>query len=152
MKKIEGFISDKIIKDKYVIVETYIGKVGFAYSTYMDSEPKIYLRNMPSFEDVYEYFMSHRSCLLKINKRHDICFSLLFYPYFDKLYEKIKNDISNIPRNRLRFLAKYLLNTLADPIHYKIATQEDMEECYRVYYIENDVYNKSKELLKLIGS
>ncbi|MDR3293370.1 MAG: hypothetical protein LBT20_04615 [Clostridiales bacterium] len=153
MEKIEGFISDKEIKDDgYIVLKIILGKLGYAYSvSYMDAEPKIYLKSMPSFEDVYSYFMSCRAWLLKINKLQDICLSLLFDPYFNELYERLKSDIDNIHPNRLRFLRKQLLEYLANPINHKRHTYGDAEYSDTKIYLENDMYNRSNEVLKIIA-
>ncbi|MFA7032491.1 MAG: hypothetical protein WC201_02910 [Bacilli bacterium] len=149
MKKIDGFISDKDIDGNYLIFETY-GKLGFAYSvSYMDSDPKVYLKKMPTFNEVYAYFMSCKTHFLKINKSQDICLSLFYNPYFEEFYLRLKNDIKNISNNRLKFLKKYLLSDFADPIQYRGIIEMNVEE--KEYYITHDIFNKSKELLQLIN-
>ncbi|MBU1093241.1 MAG: hypothetical protein KKH01_02130 [Firmicutes bacterium] len=48
MKKIEG---------GFIILETF-GLLGFLYSTYRDSSPKLYLNELPAFEIIYRTFMN----------------------------------------------------------------------------------------------
>jgi hypothetical protein len=137
--------------DKMLCFETF-GKLGFAYSTYRDSVPKVYLYELPAFNAVYQYFMSCRSCLLNLNKNQDICLSLFYNPYFDEFYTKLKTDVGmeKVSNNRLKFLKRYLLTYLADLIQNKIAM--NYETGAKEHYIKHDIFNRSSELLKLINS
>ena len=92
--------------------------------------------------------MSCHSFLLKMNERQDICLSLFYNPYFEEFYNRFKNDVQNIPNNRLRFLKRYLLLELSDDNKYGGVIEKDMRD--RDYFIEHDIYNKCKEMLSLI--
>ena len=158
MKKIEGIITYEDIKGDYIVLEPY-GKLASLYSVYDakggDITAKLYLRAMPSFDDVYNCFMSCSAWFLKMNKTQDICLSLFYNPFFTEFYERIKTDVNGIPKSRLNFLKNNMLNYLADEMQYKIIVEE-MKSLYpspwfRNYYIEKDIYNKSKELLELLS-
>lgn len=144
---IDGYISDKHENKKDIIYDTY-GKLGFAYSTFRDSNPKVYLKSLPSFESIYNYFMSCRICFLKLNKQQDLCLSLFYNPYFDAFYNRLKKDIKNIVENRKTFLKKYLLSYLADPNYYKAIIDFNMDS--KDYYLTHAVYERSNELLLLL--
>lgn len=151
---IEGFFSDKQIDNGYIKLDTCL-KVGLAYISAENfilgnDGGYLYLKKIPDFDDVYNYFMSCRSCFLKLNKKQDICLSLLYNPYFEEFYLKLKTDRANIPHNRLNFLKKYLFNDLADPILNKVIMDHNMTP--KEYLIEHDTFNKSNEILKLFNS
>ena len=142
MNVIDGFISDKVIEGEYIVLTTY-SKLGFAYSiSYRDAVSQVFLKKLPSFMEVYNYFMSCKSQLLKINKSQDICLSLFYNPYFSEFYSKLKTDIGNISKNRLKAIRRLLLAYLADPIQYKNIVNFDMadKEHYIKYNIPFDNY------------
>lgn len=150
MKDIDGFIADTEIAGEYIVLDLY-GKLGFSYSvSYIDSNPKLYLKSMPSFDEVYANFMSHKICFLKINLQQDMCLSLFYNPYFEEFYDRVKTDIMKISKNRLKFLRKYLLAYLADPIQFKAKMYYNTPE--KKYFIEHNIYDKSKELIDLINN
>lgn len=62
------------------------------------------MHSLPSFDEVYSSFMELKVPLLKYNKEQDICFTLLFNPYFQKLHEKFLIDQSLIKKNRKRYM------------------------------------------------
>ena len=144
---IEGKITDKDFYDYKIELSTY-GKLGFAYSTYMDSNPKLYLKNLPDFEEIVNYFLSTSVPFLKLDKKQDICLSLFYNPYFTEFYEMIKKNSIKISRGRKRFLIKHLLSYLADPLQYQgiIAYCDDERE----HYIKYDIFNRSKELIDIL--
>lgn len=153
MKKIEGFITDKKVEDYYIVFNTP-GQLGFWYSSDIHSgtNVKTYLKELPPFGDVYNYFMSCRFWGLKFNKQQDICLSLFYDPYFIEFYERLKIDAMNISKNRKRFLMKFLLKylaTLNHHLHIFDVAGEGIEQM-KTLYIEKDMYNKSKELLELL--
>lgn len=149
LDSIDGFISDKKIKGNYLVYDTY-GKIGFAYSvSYMDAEPKVYLKNLPNFENIYQYFLSCNSLFLKLNEKQDICLSLFYKPYFEEFYEKIKVDFKNISKNRRYVLKKFLLADLANPFFYKLILKKVTKDCE--YYLQHDIFKKSNELLQILN-
>lgn len=161
MKQIEGFISDQINNDEigeYVVYRTY-RKMMTKYSHYDEldpktyKEPQLYIKEVPSFDETYEMFMSYNSLNLTKNRAQDICLSLFYNPYFEEIYDKIRKNYKNIPKNKLRYLAKKLFECLADPVQYRIIVEINIfDKPTKNYYIEKDIFNKSNELLKLINT
>lgn len=98
--------------------------------------------------------MKYKIGLLKMNKTQDICLSLFYNPFFTEFYEKIKANVNGISTNRLNFLKNNMLKYLADDTQYEIIVKRNMKfisPWLRNYYIEKDIYNKSKELLELMS-
>jgi hypothetical protein len=150
---IEGFFSDKIIENDLMKYNTCL-RIGLAYVSadnfvLGNGDVYLYLKKLPSFDEVYNYFMSCKVFALKLNKQQDMCLSLLYNPYFEEFYNKLIIDIEELPNNRLKFLKKYLLTDLADSIQNKIIMDYNMSA--KEYYIKHDIFNKSNELLKLIS-
>lgn len=161
MKEIAGIISDQIDENnsrEYIVFHTY-RKMMTKYSHYdeFDSktykEPQLYIKELPSFDETYELFLSYNSFNLTKNIAQDICLSLFFNPYFEEIYDKIRKNYKSIPKDRLRCLTKNLFECLADPAQYQIIVEFNVfDKTPRNYYAEKDIFNKSKELLKLINS
>ncbi|MDD4125232.1 MAG: hypothetical protein PHW77_05875 [Eubacteriales bacterium] len=151
---LEGFFSDKHIDNGFIKLDTCL-KIGLAYISAENfvlgnADVYLYIKEMPDFEDVYNYFMTCKTKCLKLNKKQDICLSLLYNPYFDKFYYKLKDEMNNLSNSRLKFLKKYLIADLADPIINKSIIDYDMTP--NEYLVKHDIFNRSNELLKLISS
>jgi hypothetical protein len=152
VKKINGFITDKKISGDYVIFDVF-DYLGFWYSSDVQNgaDVKLYLERLPSFDDVYLCFMKYRFWGLKFNKKQDICLSLLYNPYFTEFYERVKKDAYFIPKNRKRFIKRFLLKYLADPNYLKSAVENNMvDESVKNYFIDKDIFSKSRELSELL--
>lgn len=145
---IEGVITDLVPKGEYNIeLETY-GTLGFAYASYMDSSPKLYLKTLPSFNECINYFLSASAPFLKINKRQDICLSLFYNPYFNELYTIVKKQGRQFPKGRKKFLIKYLLSYLADPIWLKLTFVDEIRE----HFLKYNSFNRSQEMIDILKS
>lgn len=145
---IEGVITDLVPKGEYNIeLETY-GTLGFAYASYMDSSPKLYLKTLPSFNECINYFLNASAPFLKINKRQDICLSLFYNPYFNELYTIVKEQGRQFPKGRKKFLIKYLLSYLADPIWLKLTFVDEIRE----HFLKYNSFNRSQEMIDILKS
>ena len=145
---IEGVITDLVPKGEYNIeLETY-GTLGFAYASYMDSSPKLYLKTLPSFNECINYFLSASAPFLKINKKQDICLSLFYNPYFNELYTIVKEQGRQFPKGRKKFLIKYLLSYLADPIWLKLTFVDEIRE----HFLKYNSFNRSQEMIDILKS
>ena len=145
---IEGVITDVVPKGKYNIeLETY-GILGFAYASYMDSSPKLYLKTLPSFNECINYFLNASAPFLKINKKQDICLSLFYNPYFNEFYTTVKKYGSQFRKGRKKFLIKYLLSYLADPIWFKIYCIDEIRE----HFLKYNSFNRSQEMIDILKS
>ena len=145
---IEGVITDLVPKGEYNIeLETY-GILGFAYASYMDSSPKLYLKTLPSFNECINYFLSASAPFLKINKKQDICLSLFYNPYFNELYTIVKEQGRQFPKGRKKFLIKYLLSYLADPIWLKLTFVDEIRE----HFLKYNSFNRSQEMIDILKS
>lgn len=143
---IEGVITDLVPKGKYDIeLETY-GILGFVYASYMDSSPKLYLKTLPSFNECVDYFLHASAPFLKINKRQDICLSLFYNPYFNELYTIVKEQGRQFPKGRKKFLIKYLLSYLADPIWLKLTFVDEIRE----HFLKYNSFNRSQEMIEIL--
>lgn len=151
IKKINGKITDKIMTDDYLSFEC-MAQIGFNYSSDVRSGTNVrtYIKAMPTFSEVYDCFMNSKIILNLRNKQVDICLSLFYDPYFYEICSKIKAD-KNISTKKAKYLIKHLLTYLANPYHYKAIVDEGLcGEQIREFYIKNDFYNKSKELIALL--
>lgn len=151
MKDISGFISDKKVEGDFIIFDTF-GSLGFSYSTYRDSNPRVYLDKLPDFEVIYKCFMSFKTPMLKMNRIQDICLSLFYNPYFSEFYHRIKLESNVIPFHRKRFLKKYLLKYLADSTTKQIIVDQNIvtDQKNRELYINQNMYIRSRELIQLL--
>ena len=115
-----------------------------------NSNVYLFVKDLPSFNTVYDYFLSCKVPFLKINKQQDICLSLFYDPYFNEFYKEIIKDSKSIPEHRKNFLIKYLLSSLSDPIQYQIINQYcDVE---KKHFLKYDLFNRSKELMQILQS
>ncbi|MDE7105618.1 MAG: hypothetical protein K2O22_00455, partial [Anaeroplasmataceae bacterium] len=75
-----------------------------------------------------------------------------FYrPYFNEFYEKIKACSNQMRIAKKKYLIKHMLKYLSDDIHYEIIVNRNLiNNDLRDYYVEKDIYAKSKELLELL--
>lgn len=149
---INGIITDYNVPKGYECFDT-IPTIGMHYSSDIrnGTDVKTCVESMPEFEEVYKLFLDCKIFPIFRNKKLDICLSLFYKPFFDEFYEKFKQDYRNISASKKKFLAKYLLTYLSSEVHYKIIVEESfLGKEKRDYYIEKDIYVKSKELLKLI--
>lgn len=145
---IKGVITDLVPKGEYNIeLETY-GTLGFAYASYMDSSPKLYLKTLPSFNECINYFLNASAPFLKINKKQDICLSLFYNPYFNEFYTTVKKYGSQFPKGRKKFLIKYLLSYLADPTLLVPPCSEEIIEHFSKY----NSFNRSQEMIDILKS
>ena len=55
-----------------------IVQVGFLYQNTVESNVRLYMHSLPSFDEVYSRFMEFKVPFLKYNKEQDICLTLLF--------------------------------------------------------------------------
>lgn len=153
MKKLDGFITDQTINNKDYSVFITPADIGFLYSSDIrgGKEVKTYVNNLPSFEEIYDCFLSCKNTILKKNRLQDICLSLFFHPYFTEFYVRIKRDADFLPHNKKIILNKYLLDDLSNVYHYKGIMEYDVGGLkLKQWYIENDIFNKSNELKSLL--
>lgn len=152
MKKIEGIFSNKNllgykqflvypkIGEKYMSAEEFVKGIGELY---------LYIKEVPSFETVYNKFMEQKIPCLGISKEQDICLSLFYDPYFDNFYKKVEQFHAEIANNRKKFLIKHFLCFLADESTLKMFSEADSRE--KENYFQKDMFNKSKQLLNLLS-
>lgn len=153
MKKINGFFSDKIIEDGYMNFNS-LASIGFFYSSDIrnGTNVRVYLKELPKFDVLYDFFLSSNKNIFFRNKNLDICLSLFYDPYFLEFYNRLKSDIelNIISLKNLKYIKKYMLDYLANPYHFHSIVEENLcGDDLRNYYKEKDLFNKSKELLNL---
>lgn len=147
--KIEGIFSDEVLSGYPICLDTY-GYLGFKHASYIDEDIKLFLKEMPDFEMVFSVFMNKPIKLFN-NKILDICLSLFYNPYFDEFYDRVKQRFFQISFAKKKYLIKNMLKYLSDDFQYEgIVKRNLIDESLRDYYIEKDIYAKSKELLSLI--
>lgn len=134
------FLAFPKLGERYMPAEKFIKGIG---------ELWLYIKEVPSFETVYNKFMNQIIPCLGINKQQDICLSLFYDPYFDDFYKKVEQFHTEIANNRKRFLKKYFLNFLADETTFKIFLEVDSKD--KENYFQKDMFNKSKQLLNLLS-
>ena len=122
------------------------------YASNIKGQVKLCLKELPKFDDVYELFITTKCPIFRENDQLNICLSLFYNPYFDEFYKKVKNEIMNIPKKQLKYLKNNFLDILAGKIYYNIVFKNDIlkSDPIRDYFIEKDIFNKSRELLVLI--
>lgn len=148
--KIEGIFTSEVISNYSICVDTY-GYLGLKYASYRDENINLLLKEMPNFEMVFSTFINESIMLFRSNMNLDICLSLFYKPYFDDFYHKIKQCFNHISRLKKKYLKKNMLSYLADDMQYEIIVNRNLiDERLRDYYIEKNIYSKSKELLELI--
>lgn len=108
----------------------------------------LYVRKVPPFEVIYNYFMSFTA--LKSKKQQDICVSLFYDPYFNEFYETLKKNCAIISKNRKIFLLKNFLLWITAPSTY-VLFDKFMDNDAKEYYFKNNIFNKSKELVSLLN-
>lgn len=149
---INGIITDDHAPTGYVCFDT-IPTIGIFYCSDVQngSRVKTYIKDLPEFEEVYRHFINCKIVPFYRNKQLDICLSLFYKPYFDNFYYKIKKSFNKISYIKKEYLKKYMLNYLADDMRYEaIVNRKLIDESLKAYYIEKNIYSRSKELLKLI--
>lgn len=153
MKTIDGFITDEeIINGDYYVFETP-AEIALLYCSDIrcGTEVRTYIRNLPSFDEVYECFINCKRVFIKKNRIRDICLSLFFQPYFSEFYDRVKSDKNILSKYQKKLLKKYLLNHFASEIHCKAIMDFDfVRKELKQWYIEKDIYKKSIELLALL--
>lgn len=148
--KIKGIFSSELLSDYAICLDTY-GQLGLKYASYKDENIKLFLKEMPNFEMVFNVFMNESIIAFKSNKILDICLSLFYKPFFDDFYNKVKQHSIQIAVAKKKYLIRNMLKYLADDMHYEIIVSRNLiDNSLRDYYIEKDIYIKSNELLKLI--
>lgn len=152
--KIDGFFAEQNPGNDFCKLSVF-PKVGAAYISAENAvlgigDLYLFVKEMPLFEEVYQYFMSCSAMFLKLNKKQDICLSLFYDPYFEQFYHKLKADIKAIRNNRKKFLMKYFLTYLAAPSTY-MAYNNYYAEDDKNHYMSNNMFNRSKELIALFN-
>lgn len=151
--KIEGtFSNENIFGYKRFLVYPKIGERYMAAEKFVKGigELYLYIKEVPSFETVYNKFMSQKIPCLGISKQQDICLSLFYDPYFDNFYKKVEQFYGGIANNRKKFLMKYFLTFLADEATLKMFLETDSKD--KENYFRKDMFNKSKQLLNLLSN
>jgi len=162
MKKFEGFISDQVDEsksDEYLVFHTF-GSMEIKYSHYNEFDektyknPQLYMRVLPSFEEVYESFVSLSKFPFVHGKAKDVCLSLLYNPYFEEFYDKMKKEFRNLSWYQKKLLENHMLKYLADRVQYGMIVELNANffPSTREYYVKKDIYNKSRELLSIFKS
>lgn len=154
--KIEGIFSSDTLNEYPICLDTY-GYLGLKYTKNLmeddDKDMYLFLKKLPSFEEVFSTFMNESVKIFRNNKNLDICLSLFYDPYFDDFYNKIKQCYFQIGARKKKYLIKNMLKYLADDIYYKIiVVMNAYGDMLSNYYIKKDIYAKSKELLRLIDN
>ncbi len=153
--EIEGKFSSKMLSQYPIRIETY-GILGLKNADFNigcgEADMFLFLKEMPSFETVFNIFLETPFLFLKFNKRLDICLSLFYKPYFSEFYDKIKNCYEKLSFLKKKYLIKYMLEYFANDIYYNVIVTNDSlsDKAERAYYIEKNIWLKSKELLTLI--
>ena len=152
--KIEGIFSSDTLNEYPICLDTY-GYLGLKYTKNLmeddDKDMYLFLKKLPSFEEVFNIFMNESVKIFRSNKNLDICLSLFYNPYFNEFYNKIKQCYFQIGARKKKYLIKNMLKYLADDIYYKIiVVMNAYGDRLSNYYIKKDIYAKSKELLSLI--
>lgn len=150
---INGFITDKALKEKDYEVFMTPGEIGFFYSSDVRNgfEVRTYIKDLPSFEQVFDYFLSCKKTILKRNMMQDVCLSLFFHPYFSEFYEKIKANYKALSNDRKKTIKKYLLSDLSNEEHYIGIMNYDVGgPMLKQWYCDKDVFKKSKELVEIL--
>lgn len=151
--KIKGtFSSENLFEFKQFLVYPKIGERYMSAEKFIKGTGELYLyiKEVPSFEKVYNTFMRQRTPFCGFNKQQDICLSLFFDPYFDEFYEKIGQVYGEIGINRKKYLIKHFLSFLSDEVTLKIFLFVDSK--YKEHYLKKDMFNKSKKLLNLLSN
>lgn len=152
--KIEGVFSSESLH-KYPVVLEPLASVSITYGNILDDETKLRLSTMPCFDEVMQCFIAARTPVAIKSLQLDICLSLFYNPYFSEFYEYIKADgsIKSIfGARKIKYMISRMLNYLSDDIYYEmIVTRNGIDDKTRDYYIKNDIWQKSKELLKLLS-
>lgn len=154
--KIEGIFSSDTLNEYPICLDTY-GYLGLKYTKNLieddDKDMYLFLKKLPSFEEVFNIFMNESVKIFRSNKNLDICLSLFYNPYFNEFYNKIKQCYFQIGARKKKYLIKNMLKYLADDIYYKIiVVMNAYGDRLSNYYIKKDIYAKSKELLRLIDN
>lgn len=154
--KIEGIFSSDTLNEYPICLDTY-GYLGVKYTKNLmeddDKDMYLFLKKLPSFEEVFSTFMNESVKIFRSNKNLDICLSLFYDPYFNEFYNKIKQCYFQIGTRTKKYLINNMLKYLADDIHYNdIVVMNWCGDRLRNYYIKKDIYAKSKELLRLIDN
>ena len=149
---IDGVITDTKPVGEFIQLNI-CPKIGLKYISaknfVIGSNVFLFIKEIPPFDAVYEYFLSCSAPLLKMNKKQDICLTLFYDPYFNEFYEAIINNVNNISKNRKNFIIKYLLSYLADPLKYQVISELNTAE--KEHYLKYDLFNRSKKLIQLLN-
>lgn len=154
--KIEGTFSSDTLNEYPICLDTY-GYLGLKYTKNLmeddDKDMYLFLKKLPSFEEVFSTFMNESVKIFRSNKNLDICLSLFYNPYFNEFYNKIKQCYFQMGARKKRYLINNMLKYLAGDIHYNdIVVMNLCGDRLSNYYIKKDIYAKSKELLRLIDN
>ena len=109
--KIEGIFSSDTLNEYPICLDTY-GYLGVKYTKNLmeddDKDMYLFLKKLPSFEEVFSTFMNESVKIFRSNKNLDICLSLFYDPYFNEFYNKIKQCYFQIGTRT----KKYLINNI----------------------------------------
>lgn len=145
---IKGIITDHNIPEGYLVFDT-LPTIGIFYSS--DSrngtDVKTCVKELPDFEEVYNYFLECKTFSFIFHKKLDICLSLFYQPYFDEFYKKVKQSYLKISTFKKKYLIKHMLKYFSG---IWMIEAEIIPQTAKDYYLEKDIYNKSKELLELL--
>lgn len=150
--KIEGGFFEQSPGEDFIRFRAF-PKIGAYYVSSKNfvlgiGEVDLYIRKVPPFEVIYNYFMGFTA--LKSTKQQDICMSLFYDPYFNEFYETLKKDYAIISENRKIFLLKNFLLWITAPSTY-VLFDKFMDNDTKEYYFKNNIFYKSKELVNLLN-
>lgn len=149
--QIEGVFSGDELDDYPVCLNTY-GQMGLKYAKYPDENVHLNLKEIPVFEKVLDLYIKDSGAIFKNHKILDICLSLFYQPYFGELYSNIMQYGNQFSKRGKKYLIQNMLNYLADDMQYEIIVKRDMiDHNVREYYIQKGIYEKSKEMIKILG-
>lgn len=149
--QIEGVFSGDELDDYPVCLNTY-GQMGLKYAKNLDENVHLNLKEIPVFESILDVYIKESGAVFKNHKILDICLSLFYLPYFEELYSNIMQYGNQFSKRGKKYLIQNMLNYLADDMQYEIIVKRDMiDHNVREYYIQKGIYEKSKEMIKILG-
>lgn len=136
----------------------------FYEGNYQDCCLYAYKQNDVTFEELINYFLKHDfftpMYYLFKTSAIDSCMALLAFPYFDELYQFVKDNYTIIDRIHLKMLKKIIFEGFASDIHHKFNVDlssgswhlDPSFSLFLNFYFEHQYYEKSKEIIALIDS
>ena len=165
MKRIDGIITDKLdnrypigFETYYTLEINYSSDIGAtvsgidAFASNLQGQVKLCLKEVPEFNEVFDFFFSLKFPLFRKRKQLDICLSLFYKPYYTEFYMRLKKEMQSLPKMHLRYIKSNFLQALASKIYYNIAYETSFIESdiRKDYILEKDICAKSTELYALI--